>query len=89
MNKIGHVAIVVTLVVVVYLILLVVIPFLADVTLTTNTTIASSGVNVSAMPGSTEILILSPWFLWFAPGVIGMVVIIIILKSIILKSPSA
>ena len=81
MNKIGQVILVVCLVIGLYIIMLAVMPVVVDVTLTANTTITDSGVDIAAMPGSTDILILAPWFLWFAPAVIGMAVIVFILKQ--------
>lgn len=81
MNKIGYVMIVVGIVVALYLILLTVMPTIVNLSITANTTIAGSGVDIAAMPGSTDMLILAPWLLWFVPGVIGMIAIVVILKS--------
>ena len=80
MNKLGGVAIIVFLVVVLYLILMAVMPVLTSVVSTANTTMAASS-NLSNYPGTQEVVLASPWFLWFVPAVIGIIALIIHLKS--------
>jgi len=80
MGKIGAVIVVVSIVCALYLIMLTVMPVVVDLSLTANSTINASGVNLTAMPGSTEVLVSAPWVLWFVPGVIGMIAIVIILR---------
>ena len=80
MSKIGHVMIVVGVVAVAYLLLLVVMPVLADFASTANTTMAASS-NMSNYPGMQEATLSTPWIMFFVPGVIGMVVIVVILKQ--------
>lgn len=79
MSKIGHIAIVTVIVFFTYLVMLVVMPVVVDLSLTANAT-AAAGSNMSLYPGGSEILIASPWILWWVPGVIGMIAIIAILK---------
>lgn len=82
MHKIGGVIVVCALIFVVYLVLLVVMPVLVDFTYQANATINASVANVTTrMPGATEGLIMAPWALFFAPAIIGVVVIVIILKG--------
>lgn len=80
MGKIGHVIIVVAMVVAVYLLMLVVMPVVVDMSLTANSTMNASS-NMSLYPGASPALIASPWVLWFVPGVIGMIAIVVILKK--------
>ena len=82
MSKFGQVAIVVGIMIILYLLLLVIIPILSDFASTANITASSvPGRNVTAdYPGSTEGLLAAPWVLWFCPGVIGMISVVIILK---------
>jgi len=79
MNKMGHVAVVVGLIVVVYLLLLVVMPVITGLASTANTTMAASS-NLSNYPGAAEGVLVAPWILWFVPAVIGMIFIVVILK---------
>ena len=79
MNKFGAVAKVCVAVFLVYLIMLVVIPWLADITLTVNSTLNATS-NMSNYPGTSEFLLSIPWILFFVPGVIGMAAIVIILR---------
>ena len=81
MNKIGQVILVVGLVIALYIIMLAVMPVVVNVSTAANTTITDSGVDIAAMPGSTDILIAAPWILWFMPAVVGMSIIIYILKQ--------
>ena len=80
MNKAGAVAIVVSILAIVYIILLVVMPIVSDFASSANTTFAAIA-NVSDYPGSQGALLSAPWILYFAPAVIGMIVIVSILKQ--------
>lgn len=80
MNKIGQVIIVVAVMIVVYLLMLVVMPFLTDIATTANVTMAASS-NLSDYPGASEGLFSALWALWFAPAIIGMIAIVVILKK--------
>ena len=80
MGKLGLVAIIAIVVTVTYLLLLLVMPVLTGVVSTTNTTMHASS-NMSNYPGTAEAVLSAPWILWFAPGVIGIALIVIILKS--------
>lgn len=79
-NKFGQVAIVVGIMGILYLLLLVVMPVLTDIASTANVTAHVTRNASSVYPGSTSFLLASPWILWWAPGVIGMIVVVIILK---------
>lgn len=80
MSKIGQVMIVVGAVIGLYLVLLIVMPILSDMASTANTTIAATS-NITNYPGTTSFLLSTPWILFFAPGTIGMIAIIIILRQ--------
>ena len=80
MSKIGQIIVVVSIVAALYLLMLVVMPVIVDLSLAANATINAS-VNASYFPGSTDMLIATPWILWFVPFVIGGIVVVIILKS--------
>ena len=81
MNKLGAVLIVIGIVGACYLLLLVAMPILTDFASTANTTIAADVDDLSAYPGATSGLLAAPWVLFFVPGVIGMIVIVIICRS--------
>lgn len=80
MNKLGAVLIVIAMMVVVNLFLLVAMPILVDFATTANTTITADH-DLTRYPGASEGLMASPWVLYFAPNVVGMIVIVIILKT--------
>jgi len=80
MGKARGVFITVAFVVVVYLIMLVTMPIVSEFASTANTTAAAS-VNVSLQPGSTSALLAAPLVLWFVPGAIGMIVVVVILRQ--------
>jgi len=79
MGKIGLVAVIAIVVTVTYLLLLLVMPVLTGVVSTTNATL-HAGSNMTLYPGTAEVVVATPWVLWFVPGVIGLAVIVIILK---------
>lgn len=79
MGKLGGVIIIVAAVIFVYLLVLVFQTVLVDAVSTANTTMAASS-NMSNYPGTQEAVLASPWVLWFAPGVIGMIAVVIRLK---------
>jgi len=79
-HKLGGVVIIIGLVIVVYLLLLVVMPVMVDIIATSNATMTASS-NLTNYPGATESMIATPWVLFFVPGVIGIIVIVIYLRS--------
>lgn len=79
MNKLGTVTIIVGVVIIAYLFLLVVMPVMVDAVSTANTTMAATS-NMSNYPGTQEATLATPWVLFFVPGVIGMIAIVITLK---------
>lgn len=80
MNKIGAIIITIGAVTMAYLILLVVMPFLTDVVATANATMNATS-NMSLYPGTSAGIISVPWILFFVPGSIGMIVIVMILRK--------
>ena len=80
MNKLGAIIIVVGVVMFCYLVILVVMPVLTDAVSTANTTIAASA-NLTDYPGTQGFLLSTPWILFWVPGVIGMILVVIILKQ--------
>ena len=80
MNKAGAIAIVVGTTIILYLILLVIMPFIAGIASTANTTMAASS-NLSNYPGAAEGMLAAPLWLMFVPGGLCIVVVIGILRS--------
>lgn len=81
MNKLGAVLIVIGIVIACYLILLVVIPsVVVDMVETANATMTASS-NLTNYPGTQGFLLSTPLILFFVPGGIGMIVIVIILRQ--------
>ena len=80
MNKIGQVILVIVAVIALYLIMLVVMPLVSDMAITANATMDTSS-NLSNYPGAAEGVMAAPWVLWFVPGCIGMILIVVILKT--------
>jgi len=80
MSKIGRVILVVVGVILLYLLLLVIMPILTDFASTANTTMTASS-NLTNYPGAAEGVLIAPYLLWWAPGVIGMVAVVFILKK--------
>ena len=80
MNKIGAVITVVVLVIAAYLLLLVVMPIITQTASSANAAMDASS-NMSLYPGTSGMLMSSSWILFFAPGVIGIAVVIILLRT--------
>lgn len=80
MNKVGAIAITIGVVIICYLILLVVMPWLSDITLSVNATLNASH-NMTQYPGTSGFLLSTPLILFFVPGTIGIVVVIMILRQ--------
>jgi len=80
MGKIGKITTIVAGVIILYLLLLVMMPVLSDATITANQTMDASN-NMSLYPGTSGGILSAPWVLWFAPGVIGIALIVITLRS--------
>lgn len=79
MGKISAVIVVVVMVIAVYLLMLVVMPVVVDMSLTANSTMNATS-NMSLYPGTSGAMVSAPWVLWFVPGVIGMIAVVVILK---------
>lgn len=80
MNKMGAVLLTVVVVCVAYFLVIVAVPFLAETINSANTTMAASS-NMSNYPGTSEFMLSVPWLMYFVPGVIGIIVIVLILKA--------
>ena len=82
MNKIGAVIIVVAVVAVAYLLLLVVMPVFTSIVSTANVSMANATANFTTVyPGTSEFMVSTPWIMFFVPGVIGIVLIVMILRQ--------
>ena len=79
MSKMGTLAWIIGLVVIVNLLLLITVPFLADITVSTNATLTATS-NMSQYPGTSGFLLASPWILMFIPTVAGVIAVIVVLR---------
>ena len=79
MEKIKTIGVIFILVGIVNLLLLIIVPFLADITVSTNATLNAS-TNMSLYPGTSGFLLATPWLLYFIPNVAGIIAIIIVLR---------
>jgi len=79
-NKLLSIGIVITIVVILNLIMLIVVPFLSDIAVSVNATMAASS-NMSNYPGASEVLLAAPWWLYVAVNALGVVVIVGILRA--------
>lgn len=80
MNKIGAVITVVVAISLLYLFLLVIIPAIVVPMATAANTTMNATSNMTLYPGTSGFLMASPWILWWAPGVIGIGLIVVILR---------
>ena len=80
MNKLGAVLIIIGVVIGCYLILLVTQAVVVNLVESANATITASS-NLTNYPGTQGFLLSTPWIMWWVPGVIGMIVIVIILRK--------
>jgi len=80
MNKIGAVITITFVMILAYIFLLVVMPIISDAALTANTTMDATS-NMSLYPGTSGFLMSTPWILFWIPGVIGIALIVIVLRS--------
>lgn len=80
MNKIGAVAIIIGITIFLYLILLVVMPVVTELISTANATVTGAG-GWANYPSSQGFFVSQPWILFFVPGVICMIIIVIILRQ--------
>lgn len=81
MNKLGAVLIIIAVIGACYLLLLPIMPVLVDFANTANSTIIDTGRDMAQYPGAVEFLVASPWILFFVPAVIGIVVVVLILRT--------
>ncbi len=79
MNKFKSIAIILAFVIIVYLLMMIFMPIVAGFAESTNAEMASSS-NMTNYPGTAGFLTSMPWILWFVPGVIGMISIVVTLK---------
>ncbi len=80
MGKFKSIALLIMGVGMLYAILAIFIEFVADITVTTNATL-DAGSNMTNYPGTSGFLLSTPWLLYFAPAIIGIVWLVIILKK--------
>ena len=79
MTKFKSIALLIVGIAMLYGMLAIFISFLADTTVTTNATLEASS-NMTQYPGTSGFLLSTPWLLYFAPAIIGIVWLVIILK---------
>ncbi len=79
MSKLGILAWIIGLVIIVNLLLLITVPFLADITVSTNLTLNATS-NMSHYPGTSGFLLATPWILYFIPNVAGIIAVIMVLR---------
>ncbi|KKM93236.1 hypothetical protein LCGC14_1210430 [marine sediment metagenome] len=79
MSKLGTLAWIIGLVIIVNLLLLITVPFLADITVSTNLTLNATS-NMSQYPGTSGFLLATPWILYFIPNVAGIIAVIVVLR---------
>lgn len=80
MSKMGTLAWIIGIVIFVNLTLLIFIPFLADITVSTNLTLNATS-NMSLYPGTSGFLLATPWILYFIPNVAGIIAVIVVLRQ--------
>lgn len=80
MNKEKAILVIVVGVIIAYIAVIVVVPWLADITVSVNTTLAGAH-NMSQYPGTSEFLLASPWILYPMPAVLGLIAVVIVLKK--------
>jgi len=78
-TKIITVAGIVMVVGIAYFFIIVIMPFIADMSSTANTTIAATS-NMSNYPGLSGGLLGAPLFLYFVPAITGIILVIITLR---------
>lgn len=79
MSKFKQVVWVIIGVSIVYIMLAIFINFLADITVSVNADLAAAH-NMSQYEGTSGFLLATPWILYIAPAVIGIIVIVVLLK---------
>ena len=79
MGKFGVIALVIVGVAMCYLMMLFYMPVINLLVESANATF-TAGVE-ARMPGSQSGLVAMPWILWWLPGTLGMVIVVVILKK--------
>lgn len=79
MSKVKTIILTVIFTIITYLIIIIVVPWLADVTVSVNTTLAASH-NMDNYPGTSPFLVSVPWILYIVPAAIATIIIVITLK---------
>lgn len=81
MNKVGAVITIIVAVSLVYLFLLIIIPnIVAPMAAAANATMDASS-NMSLYPGTSGMMISTPWILFFVPAALGLAVVVFVLRS--------
>lgn len=78
MSKLIAIAIVLGVTIAAYLLVTVVMPTFTDIVNTVNATLDSSA-NMSNYPGTSEVLVSTPLFMYFVPGVLAVAAVVFIL----------
>jgi len=79
MSKFKAIALLIVGITMLYAVLAIFVKFVADTALPTNATL-DAGSNMTAYPGTSGFLLFSPFLLYVAPAIIGIVWLIVILK---------
>lgn len=79
MNKLKSVILLILATAGCYVVLALFINFLAERTVATNTALAAAH-NMSQYPGTSGFLLYVPWLMYFVPGVIAIIWLVVILK---------
>lgn len=80
MNKFGTIIVIVFLIAILYVTLTLVMPTVADMANTANTSMAATS-NMTDYPGVSEAMVFGPWFLYLSPAVIGLIAVFVILRG--------
>jgi len=81
MSKFKSISLLIVGVGMLYAVLAIFIGFLADTTISVNQSLAVAHNGLVAYPGLSGAILSAPWALYFAPAIIGIVWLIIILKQ--------
>lgn len=84
MGKAKAIIVLIILVTIGMLFNLVTVPFLHEMAVSTNATLAAS-TNMTNYPGTSEMLLATPWVLYLAYPFIGLICVVLILKGQAIK----
>lgn len=84
MSKAKAIVVLIVLVTIGMIMNLVTVPFLHEMAVSTNATLATS-TNMTNYPGTSEMLLATPWLLYLAYPFIGLICVVLILKGQAIK----